>query len=89
MTLTPLHLRILLHYFSGVGVFQPTSTTSDDYTQDLINDGLLERAPVSPGPLQSITPMMITEKGRAFLRMILKTPLPAEVWVDPRTKEIV
>lgn len=30
-----------------------------------------------------------TEKGRAWVDLMCKTPFPIEMWVDPRTEEII
>jgi hypothetical protein len=30
-----------------------------------------------------------TERGKAWLEMILRTPMPVEAWIDPRTKEVI
>jgi hypothetical protein len=30
-----------------------------------------------------------TDKGVAWLEMILRTPMPIEAWIDPRTKEVI
>lgn len=90
MNLTPLHLSILLHYNAGRGEFHPKSHTSDEYSQQMIDAGLLFSTTMNPGSplaLTAITPLGLTAKGRAFLRMISTTPLPEEAWVDPRTGE--
>jgi DNA-binding PadR family transcriptional regulator len=30
-----------------------------------------------------------TDKGAAWLEIILRTPMPIEAWIDPRTKEVI
>lgn len=66
-----------MHYYVVGGQPYPNQTeTAKQYRNDLVNDGLLEQV--------SGSFCLTTEKGKAFTKMILNTPLPDQVWVDPR-----
>jgi hypothetical protein len=30
-----------------------------------------------------------TDKGKAWLEIILRTPMPTKAWIDPRTKDVI
>lgn len=76
MTLTPLHLRILLHcYVSPPDVPYSHGGCSNDYQRELIQEGLLlfehmgDAIPV------------VTPRGKAHIQQLLSLPLPQQAWV--------
>jgi hypothetical protein len=75
-TLTAYEIMSLLKYDHGdhIGCSNRTKQTR----ADLIAIGLMEDSGVGS--------TIITEKGKAFIRMIENTPLPVHggVWLDPR-----
>lgn len=79
LQLTPLHLRLLLHYHITPETFQPESPAAKDYTLDLVNLGLLGHV------AQQLT---TTERGKAHIRQLETLPLPQKAWTDFSGKAI-
>ncbi len=71
MTLTPLHLRILLHCHIHVDPFDHLGC-SEEYEQQLIKLGLLE-----PSKFAYHCPN-VTERGKAHIQQLLSLPLPQQ-----------
>ena len=67
------HLYLLLDISSFVN-----PVTESENTTELQIWGLID----SLGPAGRYK---LTDRGRTYLQMILDTPLPVQVWTDPRT----
>ncbi len=77
---TPLHIELMVHYATSYAQFERhTAPTVCDYTEHLVNLGLVESA---SGESHERT-WRATDRGVAFLEMICKTPLPRLAWVTP------
>lgn len=87
MSLTPLHLEIVMHYATrGDDMPNIDASTTDEFAQRLCREGMIEpnpcgAAPGGPLPKRYRT----TEKGRVWLEHILRTPFPVKVerWEVP------
>ena len=84
--MTPNDLEILIHCHVS-----PTRHPRIDYhavresINKFIKDGIIEESADRDGPHYYTT----TDKGRAWIEMILRTPYPRQVWVDEKGKVIV
>lgn len=80
--MTPLHIQILLHHHCTPTPFpQAGSPAGKNFTKELIARGLLDCDDEKPGRIRT------TNKGKALVAMLCKTPDPVEAWLDPRTNE--
>ncbi len=68
--MTPLHLNILLHYYSHDDDWVMPTQTHLDYAQNHLDDGMLTK------DHNRKTKLAITDKGRFFIDYILSLPLP-------------
>jgi hypothetical protein len=76
----PLLIMIVLHYhITGYPESPPQedSPATKKFIEQLCDAGILEHVDVRH--------YRITEKGRAWVRMICATPYPEQQWVDPRS----
>jgi len=84
--MTPHELSILLHHYCSHGAFpgpgglegNPADLYNSICTQ-FVGDGIFAPCAGSSGRENGYE---VTPKGRAWLRCILETPQPAQVWVD-------
>ena len=70
--MTPLHLDILIHYYSSPIEYEgiPTNKTRTDYTYDLAKMGLLFTPKIAGKP----TPLFgITDTGTKMVKSLLST----------------
>lgn len=74
MRITPLHLEILLHYYTSPGPFPRTIWVCAEFQDDLIKEGILD-VPIHDGVAT------ITDKGKAWMHDILNTPFPTLAWI--------
>ncbi|WP_226623101.1 winged helix-turn-helix domain-containing protein [Brucella anthropi] len=80
--MTPYMLEILMHHHCSRSAFsRETAPAYKSTVDELVKLGLLER--IEFGFVQS------TERGRAYLDMVLATPLPVPGFYDPRTGHAV
>lgn len=78
--MTPLHLQIMLSaYVSKKPVDNHKSPAAEKFTHELIREGLLESYLVDLEP-------KVTEKGKHFIQMLTDTPIPVQVFQDPRKR---
>ncbi len=56
------------------------SPAVQEYRDQLVSMGLLEVG--EPSPRDPVT-FNITEKGRAYIQLLLATPMPVNVWMHP------
>lgn len=83
-TLSPMQLEILLHYTYSPDQYpwldgRPAESRSR-ILAPLMNAKMLEYAATDPAGDRSLK---ITEGGLIFIRHILSTPFPKQVWVIP------
>ena len=88
--MNPNELEILLHHyvtpspsrhprFGGISVQEATNA--------FVGEGMLRQYPAeSPSDSERYT---ITEKGICYMEMVLNTPRPILVWINPMTNEQV
>lgn len=82
--MSPLKIRILLHYHTSSSDYGPTNFPIYDETmRELVLDGFLFPSP-SPAhhPLFRATPMF-----NAYCTVLEQTPYPINKWLDPRTNK--
>lgn len=78
-TMVPGQLHVMLwHYFSPAPYPQPTRCHGE-WLANLHAAGLIDHNEDFEG-------WSATDKGRAYVEMILQVPLPVMRWVDPRSK---
>lgn len=78
---SPLHLKITLHYFVSPEPFETRNPSAAcSHCNDLVECGLIER--IEANPYGAV--YQITERGKAFVEMLKRTPLPVNRWMDPR-----
>lgn len=72
--MTPLALEMLLRRYLGEVIFDDGfSPAEKDALGLLVGDDLMT------------TDRYVTERGQAYIAMILETPMPVQQWIDPRT----
>lgn len=84
---TPLHLELLIAAQRGVQQMPNwASMATQEYAQEMVRAQLIEVSDYDP---DTRTPMgwAIAPRGRAWLSMLVATPLPVPAFVDPRTSE--
>lgn len=81
---SPLKIEILLkaHYHPKY-MINRWNSAEVDIAADLLKDKLLVRYGASNLD-PSAEALALTEKGKAFVEMILNTPYPVQSWTDPR-----
>jgi hypothetical protein len=85
MNLTPLHLEIMLHAYAHADpVPRSHAPAVQRFVHDLEDEGLLD----TQFPLGALH-VRATEKGKAFVAMLLNTPMPEQAWVDSRNNELI
>ena len=76
MSMTPIKLEILLHYFACSGPYPRSSAPAvQDAITYLITHDLLERCAEQPYD--------VTEKGAAYIKHLLSIPFPVKQWIIP------
>lgn len=83
MNMTPLHIRMMLHYYAIAtpyaehDPFHASSIAVAEYRGHLIQSGLIEEDLKSPSGYRS------TARGRAYVEALCDMPLPIQKWVMP------
>lgn len=85
--MTPNDLEILIHYYTSSKPHPRLSAPAVKASiEEFLAFGILKlREDISAGTHADITKLgmyRLTDKGRAWLSMILKTPYPKQVWID-------
>jgi hypothetical protein len=83
--MTPNHIEIFIHYFvspSDVAHPRRGSPAVFEAIWDLRNAGILD--PID----EDLDMYRVTDKGRAWMAMLLGTPMPQLVWVDASGKVV-
>ena len=73
--ISPAYLEILIHCHCV-----PSPIEDSDAVELFLRDGIIEPDPRRNGPGMYQT----TDKGAAWLEMMLATPYPVNKWIDPR-----
>ena len=73
--MTPLHIRLLIHYHTMNEKWQKPSPAASDYTVDLVKWGLIEERAESPSGYRA------TERGVEHVEGLCRLALP--LWVSP------
>jgi hypothetical protein len=72
---TPFEIEIILHHYASRGAFpRMLAPLYEPTVAHLVDIGLLDREDFPA----------VTDKGRAYVSMLLATPLPTPAWIDPR-----
>lgn len=74
--MTPLQIEMLLHYNASPGPFTPWGDAQHEAIQLFFREGLI-RAPWSLDSVQ------LTERGKAYIRLLQLMPLPTSTWSLP------
>lgn len=81
---TPLHLEIVLHAHSSAGPYPSAhSDAGHEAIQVLLADQLIEATRETPNSYRT------TPRGKAFVAMLVNTPLPSASFVDPRDDSVI
>lgn len=81
--MTPLHWKMLLHYYAVAEPYaannpgHANSLAVREYTQGLLEDGLIRRDGTSGSGYRT------TDRGEALVEYIINLPLPQKVWKMP------
>jgi len=85
--MTPLALEMLLWFCTRTAEAGPFPNLKTHEPQKEIRNWMLADGIIEPWDFFSREPIYrATDKGRAWLDMILATPMPEQKWVDPRTE---
>lgn len=89
--MTPLHLEILLHAYAMAFPYTIKTETRREFIASLMHEGLLEPAQLDTLNQIGVGSILltITERGKAYVGMLLATPLPVGAFVDPRTERVI
>jgi hypothetical protein len=80
MKWTPLHISIMLHYFTTPTLIEHASSISTvEFTLELIREGLLASTNTVTTIHTINNKYRVTDKGKAFINKILSTPIPVKV----------
>ncbi len=83
MKFTPLHLKLMLHYYTSPEPFPQESEGISEYRQHLIRMELITVTPQC-NPCCYVT----TGRGTAFVQLLCETSLPTQAWVRPDGTQI-
>ena len=90
--MAPNALEILIHYFiSSAPHPRLNAPVVEEVVQHFIKEGIFESNPDTPVKVNYPSQegyFKLTEKGRAWMIMILQTPYPKQVWVNQKDKII-
>jgi hypothetical protein len=75
--MSPYKMRILLHHFYTTEAF--VGDAGGELHMELVEGGAFKISHKGFG-----SQFELTEKGKKWVAMILDTPMPINVWVDPR-----
>ena len=79
--MTPNELEILMHYYISPKPHPRIDAPAcQETTQKFMDDGIFE--------FNGGDSYLVTEKGQAWIRMILKTPYPIPAYIDHKGKEV-
>ena len=89
--LTPNALEVLIHYHTCRSPHPRLEAPAvKDDIHYFVDSGIFVKKDLCniTGPSSQYT-YCVTEKGKAWLTMILRTPCPVNRWTDPRTNGII
>lgn len=79
--MTPLHIRILLHFNSRRALFPNAGRVEFECINHLVEWGLIEAT-------EEQLVYSCTQKGRAHIAQMTRLPLPKQAWIDYNGKPI-
>lgn len=87
---SPLALHIAIHYATRCNDFENmVSPAQVSIFEQFASEGIL-REPTDEERADGWDNKWIaTEKCRAWVSLMCKTPLPIQIWIDPRNEEVV
>jgi len=74
---TPLHIKLMLHYFCVCEPWERQSKAATEYTASLVRQGLIV-------PDDGASGYKATPLGAALVDMWCSQPIPVAIYVDPR-----
>lgn len=79
--MSPAHLAILMHYYTNPKA-HPDAELSwvKELLADWVKKGILDKTTDAAGHTT-------TDKGNAWCHFICETPMPEQIWIDPRNRE--
>lgn len=81
MKIYPLHLTVLMNLHANVPIqAKEVGPPYEEAIKDLQEDLIIRLD-------EKNDQWVLTDKGRAWIRLILSTPQPLQIYVDPRTNE--
>lgn len=83
---TPLHLELLLGAHVVGTLPNWASMAVQQYAKEMVDADLIQVNDADPDT-QTPKGWEITPRGRAWLSMLMATPLPVPAFIDPRTSE--
>jgi DNA-binding HxlR family transcriptional regulator len=89
--MSPYKLTVMIHIYCCPGEFRESGIIeSADAFSDTLEDMLLRGIINKSSLVDEVRkhPYSLTEKGEAWLKAILSTPIPKQVWVDSNGKII-
>lgn len=81
--MTPFELEVLMHHHISSAPFPRQSETYDETISKFVMGGICETTKIGGSPKK----VTILPKGEKWIEMILSTPMPTMMWVDPRFQE--
>ena len=83
---SPLRINLILCIYTGQPLNNLEFPAQKEAIKYFLSEGLVTRISADEGEISNYE---LTEKGLHFVAMILETPLPLEVFIDPRTEEAI
>lgn len=84
--MTPYDLKLLLHIYVTPINFEHAGTEHyEGVIQDFLMRGIIKQE--TEFSYHNEHGYALTEKGKAWLEMILSTPVPVNRWIDPRDEK--
>ena len=90
VVITPFELKILLHIYAIADVLPEWDIPlTRDTVAVFLQDGIIKTPRVWSADHAEIPPQQfsLSERGNAWVEMILSTPYPVHRWADPRLED--
>ena len=80
--MTPLGITVVLHYYTTPEALPNSDAPAvREMVSSLIRDGILGR--------EALGLPFVTDRGRAWIELLLRTPFPRMAWVDENGNDIL
>lgn len=83
--MSPADLGVLIHYHC---IPEPHPRFAEEWVQSLteawVKEGILEETMGTVFDPTALPVFSTTERGQKWMEMILSTPQPEQIWIDPR-----